>query len=306
MILTFNDIPTNFVSYLPFYMDPARCIFGWNSTTSKWEFNHTGTRKILSGVHNLLHGTIVTFGETSGVPFDKQFVINEGTTIHYGQLPIKDNLQKYELGWKYYTCKTEKCSANNLVPVNLASCYGKLTLPEVSDSGIRDFDSDSEASRLGIGFKLRNTTDGVNLTFKTNTSQLISTNFEWNVAQTQNIGVGKDIATGSMIIFNNNWFYGGANGETSYYVKNINPGTIYYAIRISATVIKLALTPEDAVAGINIVLGSPTNNNDQMFMNMTMIEIPENCYFANKNGTIMLHKGQIGKTISAEYIVAYY
>lgn len=287
--------------------------YGWDGT--KWELDNPNSRPITdSAPHELLYGVTADFNNSTGVVWDKQFVTGEDTCVTVGQLPVKDNLQKFDLRWKYYWCKAEDKVHNNfIIPDNtLSGPWNSFNIPEVSDPNFRDLDSDWYAHEKGIGYELSLSADGTPLENATITSDYVVSSTRLADLESGFMNVSEDMPTGTMLII-----YPTTSGSTTINWNNTYlPSPLswdypdyVYAINVSPTQIQLAKSYEDAINGVPMVLTHRSNSSYSHSNHRAVyrtITIEPGKYAIWNTGKIWTHPTDAGKEIDMSYTCTYY
>jgi hypothetical protein len=246
--------------------------FGWNGAA--WVKDNAGERNIpKTGTHALLDGTSVAFNNATGHIWDQQFVATERFTYCYGPYKFKDNLQTVNMKARQYACSARLVdSAAVSVPGAAAYTYH---IPATSDPDFRELDTIDFLTEVYEGAtRYTRFTLPAGVTFSTDYTTDILT-------------VGVDIATGTPCYVTTN----------SYLPRFLVDQAIYYAIRVDATRIKLALTYADALIGtaINIVdNGSGTNT-------LYQVAPTTGTYYAGTNGVFVFAAADAGKNLTLTY-----
>lgn len=267
--------------YLLFLADYYPFKYGWNGMI--WEKDNTTALNIKkTGSFALLDGLSVTFNNATGKPWDQQFVIGERFTFMYGPMNFKDNLQTMSMRARSYVSEVEYKTVSISVPVAAAYTYH---VPEAVGVGVppcnfREVDTYDLVTIVKEG-----STTYTQYTLPTGNT--FTTNYTTGI-----LTVGTNIASGTVVHVS----------STGTLPVPLRYKGVYYAINVSPTTIKLALTYADAMSAVSISLfdnGSGTHTIYQLAPTTTK-------YFLGMNGVFVFSSADAGKSLNLEYTSTYY
>jgi len=247
--------------------------FGWNGAA--WVKDNSGERYIpKTGTHTLLDGTSVAFNNATLKPWDTQFVVSERFTYCYGPYKFKDNLQTVNMKARQYACSARLVdSAAVSVPGAAAYTYH---IPATSDPDFRELDTIDFLTEVYEGATRY-------------TRHVIPSQVAFSSDYTTDIlTVGVDIATGTPCM---------VYSPSGYLPRFLVDQAIYYAIRVDATRIKLALTYADALLGTAIDIVD--NGSGTCYLQQP---VPTTgTYYAGTNGVFVFAAADAGKNLTLTY-----
>lgn len=320
-IIYINDCPITFIRHL--MLKQPHYWFGWDANNQRWVLNEPNSRPMTPEQHDLMHGVKATFNNTVGVAWDKQYVINENSANSYGQLVMKDNLQKYKIGFKYYLSKTTTHTRTIIIPP-AAGPYCTYTIPEASMPNFRDMDSDwYSCYEMGLDtLKVIDNTTGLPMIYRSTTTEYNSQNNMGSIFNSSgaiNI-IGTPIETGSMItnvvrVGSNvatGWdWYGPSTGQ-NYWLhpfasRNYGHPDYYYAIKISDTQIKLATTYTNAINNIPVTVTKGSSwQGDGGNIRLSKINIASGDFVTLNWGEFKFNPTDAGKEVTIKYTCTWY
>ena len=258
--------------------------YGW--PTSSWVKDSAVTRRIpKTGTHVLLDGLSVAFNNKTGKTYDQQFVSGERYTFMYGPTKIKDDLQTMDAKAVYYH---GKANAFEAVAVTVpASDPRSYHITQKSDPDFRDMDWNTNVTEVYEG-ATRYTVYNVGTTNRAFTASAATDILTYTSLA---------IATGTPLLIAN------------YSVPPTPPWPlwhvcIYYAINVSATQCKLALTYADAIAGTAIDLTTAGTPGAGQYLYPV---IPTTgTYYGSNNGIFVFSAADAGKNLTLTYTVTYF
>lgn len=259
----------------------AYFIYGWDG--SNWVLNNPNGRKIpKTATHTLLNGLSVDFNNSTGGTWDKQFVSGEQYNFVHGPTFIKDNLQIVDVTCRKYVCEAHVVE-NYAVTVPMSAPY-EITIPEVSDPDFRDMDTvDSISNIVKEGSTVYTQAWGTTVQYSAN-------------ASTDILSVAANIPTGTPLFV---W------SSTAPYWMNcprpLLPSVTYYAINMSTTTIKVALSYADALAGIAVDIKEVPASSGIYNYYQQLPNILTGTYRASSLGVFKFSAADAGKNLTITY-----
>jgi hypothetical protein len=252
--------------------------YGTNGATWIKDYFEYNLNILQVGTYELLHGLFVGFNNATGKPWDQQFIEGERFTFMYGATKFKDNLQTMQLKARTYYSEVSYASAIPVtVPVSAAYTYH---VTEAIDPNFREVDNYS----LVVSVK-----DGL----VAYTALTLPTGNTFTAAYTTDlITVGINIATGTVVYIT----------TTGTLPLPLRYNGVYYAINVSPTQIKLALTYADAIGNVPIDL----IDNGLLIHTIYQIVPATTQYFLGLNGIFVFAAADAGKNLTLDYTTTYY
>jgi hypothetical protein len=252
--------------------------YGWNG--ADWVKDNATVRYIpKTGTQPLLDGLTVAFNNATGKPWDQQFVIGERFTFVYGPMKMKDNLQTMLLRSRGY-CSEVSYAAGVSVSVPAVAAY-TYHITEAADPNFREVDTYDLVTIVKEGStQYTQYTLPAGNTFTADYTTGILT-------------VGVNIATGTVVHVS----------STGYLPLPLRYKGVYYAINVSPTTIKLALTYADAIATTAINL---FDNGISGIHTLYQLAPATEQYFLGMNGVFVFAAADTGKALTLDYTSTYY
>ena len=311
------------------YRDPSVPL-GWDGT--QWKYMRTPTtHPVKDSPIQLWDGVTLNFDNAAGVEWDHQFVAGENMTFSYGQMPIKDNLQKYSLEFKYYTVHAQREETIITVPqpVDPSIGYIEVELTDItSKPGFREIDPDGGLIKTG-DLKATKMSDGSELTFSLGTDSgwvLTNSNIK-EAVDTDSLKIGDlDIPTGTILRFagNSNYNAGGMSPTSNeayllaplrYWSNDDLRIGFKYAVNIGDGKIKIAGSLDAVLSGDVVDLNTSGRGPlDDYYRHNYNGYQPVIRYFTPEDNTVYLtYKGKAifpasmaGEQVKIECIATYY
>lgn len=190
-------------------------VFGWDG--SSWTIDTTASMPITkTGYVPVQDDLSIHFDNKAATAYNQQFVDGDQFTFTYGPMIQKDNLQTFDFTGRTYYCEAH---SNTVVhTITDASGYSYV-IDETSNPNFRDLDRYYLASKI--------TYDG---TIFDRSSSILYNSFTVNTANDV-LTVGADVSTGTPFILSS------SGTIPSPLLAN---GTIYYAVNMDSTAMRLA------------------------------------------------------------------
>jgi hypothetical protein len=251
--------------------------YGW--TGGVWTAWDTTPRYVpKTATHALLDGVTADFNNAVGQQWDQQFILGERFTFLYAPTLVKDNLQTFDIKARYYYSEAHLAS-NVSVSVPLSASY-EFVISQQSNPNFRDMDNVDYVTEVYEGvtrYTVYTLPAGNTFTVNTSTDQLT---------------VAANIATGTPLIIT----------APSGFPASLVDDTIYYAINVDTTHIRLATTYANSLSNTYIDLttaGSGTLTVKQVVPTTTT-------YYAGVNGIFIFSSIDAGKSLTVTYTYTYY